>query len=223
MNKRYIKPLILVVILIAVISFVKITNVEQYLTKEHITAMVDGAGVFGVVVFGALYALATIFFLPGTPLTIISGFLFGGVAGTVTVVIGASIGAGISFLIARYFGKEFTDRLLKDRFKKLYEYDEKLEANGFITTLFLRLVPLFPFNGLNFALGLTKVKFRDYILATFLGIIPGSFILVNIGSSATNIKSPKLYLFIGLFVLLALIPGCYKKYCNIRDKKKSNI
>jgi len=133
------------------------------------------------------------------------------------------LGASLAFGVARYLGKDFTDKILKGRFKKIYEYDKKLEDKGFITILFLRLVPLFPFNGLNFALGLTKVRFKDFLLATLIGIIPGSFVLVNIGANATDLRSPKLFIFILLFVLLALVPVSYKGYCNVRDKRKEKV
>ncbi len=205
--------------IIAAIILVKATNVEKLLDKDFIASIINPLGFFGVLLFMVIYMIGTVIFLPGTPLSIIAGFLFGSIQGTIAVVIGATLGACIAFGISRYLGKDFTERFLKGRFKKLYAYDKKLEDNGLITILFLRIVPLFPFNGLNFALGLTKIKFKDFILGTVLGIIPGSFILVNIGSNATSISSPKLYLFIFLFILLALIPTCYKGYTHYKKKR----
>jgi uncharacterized membrane protein YdjX (TVP38/TMEM64 family) len=86
--------------------------------------------------------------------------------------------------------------------------------------LFLRLVPLFPFNGLNFALGLTRIKFRDYLFGTVIGIIPGTYVFASIGSSAKDPTGPLLYVFIGLFILLALVPTVYKKFKQ-KGKKHS--
>ena len=131
--------------------------------------------------------------------------------GVFFAVCAASIGAALAFLFSRFMGKSYVDTIIKDKFKKLKEYDKKLEQNGFLTVLFLRLVPLFPFNGLNFALGLTKLKLRDFVLATLIGIVPGSFILVNIGAYATDLRSPKLYLFIFLFLSLMFIPKMFRK------------
>jgi len=96
--------------------------------------------------------------LPGTPFTIASGLLFGTLYGGLVTVIGATLGATLAFFIARFFGEDFVERILKNKFKKIYEYDEKIEKKGFLVMLFLRLVPLFPFNGLNFSMGLTKIK-----------------------------------------------------------------
>jgi len=164
------------------------------------------------VIFILLYTIATIIFLPGTPLTIAGGAIFGTFFGTLYTIIGATIGAAIAFFIARYLGASFVNDLVNKKFKKLDSYDKKLEKNGFLVVLFLRLVPIFPFNGLNFALGLTKVKSKDYIIATFLGIIPGSFVLAFFGGSLASLNPLNIALAIALFILLAFSPKIYKKF-----------
>ena len=209
--KRLVKPSILLMFLIGIFIFLRYTNVVEYLTKDNIEAFISSMGPLGGVVFMGLYFLATLLFLPGTPLSVAGGFLFGPVLGTVYIVLGATLGASGAFFVSRFLGKDFVDRILKNKFEKLNAFDHKLSENGFLTVLFLRLVPLFPFNGLNFALGLTMVKFRDFFLATLVGIIPGSFVLANIGGSATDITDPKFFLFIALFILLAAVPPIYTK------------
>jgi len=208
---KYVKPLILVIFLVIALFVGKFTGISVYLDKAFMENFVVSMGFYGPFIFMLIYMVGTIFFVPGSPLTLLGGLLFGPVRGTIYTVIGASIGASLAFLFSRFLGKDFVDKILKNKFKKLEEYDEKLVNNGFLTTLFLRLVPLFPFNGLNFALGLTKMKFKDFALATLIGIIPGSFILASIGGAASA-PGPMLYGFIGLFVLLGLVPLGYKRF-----------
>ena len=94
--------------------------------------------------------------------------------------------------------------------KGIEKYNDKLESNGFMTTMFFRLVPIFPFNALNFALGLTKVNQKDYLIATFIGINPGSFVLANIGGAPLG--GVQFFLYIGLFVIMSFIPYFYNKF-----------
>jgi len=97
---------------------------------------------------------------------------------------------------------QFVERVLKDKFGKLSEYNEGLVRNGLPVVLFLRLVPVFPFNGLNFGLGLTKVTVRNYVLGTFIGIIPGTFVFVYLGSSLATLNPWHIAGAVILFLLL---------------------
>ncbi|MBD3270459.1 TVP38/TMEM64 family protein [Candidatus Peregrinibacteria bacterium] len=197
-------PIVLFIIILGAIFF----------DQDQIKKFIENSEYLAPLAFIIVYTLITVLFLPGSAFSILGGLLFGYLWGTLYIVIGATIGASIAFMIGRYYGQEFTSKLLKTKFKKLQKYNQKLENNGFKTSLFLRLVPLFPFNGLNYALGLTKVKFKDYFFATFIGIIPGAFVIANIGANATDLRSPTFYLFIGLFILMMFIPNIYKKIKN---------
>ena len=131
-------------------------------------------------------------------------------------MIGATLGATLAFLIARYFARSFFEDIVERKYPKIRDYDEKLEKNGFMTVLIFRLIPLFPFNGLNFALGLTKVKTRDYFLATLIGIIPGTFAYVYLGNSIAEMNYTNIIYAIVLIVILSL---SFKIY-NSRKKNK---
>jgi uncharacterized membrane protein YdjX (TVP38/TMEM64 family) len=98
---------------------------------------------------------------------------------------------------------------VEKKYSKIKEYDQKLEENGFMTVLFFRLVPLFPFNGLNFALGLTKVRIKDYFFATLIGIIPGTFAYVYLGSSLAEMNYANIIFAIVLIILLSLSLKAY--------------
>lgn len=121
----------------------------------------------------AAYALGTTLGVPGTVLTFAGGAIFGFAWGSVWNWLGASLGALLAFAAARTLGRGFVARVLRGRVAAL---DERIGARGFQTVFYLRLIPLIPFNGLNFGAGLTRVRFRDYALATVLGIIPGTVI-----------------------------------------------
>lgn len=122
-------------------------------------------------------------FLPGTPLTVLSGAVLGTFWGTIAAWVGNLIGAVLAFLLARYILKDFVQNKILKKYPKINEYEDRLFKKGLYTVIFLRLVPVFPFNFLNFALAVTEVKFKDYILGTAIGMIPGTIVFVYLGES----------------------------------------
>ncbi len=120
---------------------------------------------------------------PGAPLTVLAGAVLGSFWGTLVSVIGNVVGASCAFLISRYLLKNFVQNKFLKKYPKIDKFEGELFKDGFYTVLFLRLVPLFPFNALNFLLGVTQVKFKDYFFGTLVGIIPGTFVFVYFGES----------------------------------------
>jgi uncharacterized membrane protein YdjX (TVP38/TMEM64 family) len=120
---------------------------------------------------------------PGTPLTLLSGSLFGVVLGASIALIGNTIGATLAFILSRYVFRDYVQNKTGAKYPKLKSYDERLETRAWSTVVALRLIPLFPFNALNFLLGITRVPLRVYILATFFGMIPGTTAFVYFGNS----------------------------------------
>lgn len=186
-----ISPSILkVVLLIGVILFCSIVGywlqMNGYLSVDAIRSQLDRAGVFGPILFMLVYAIATGLFLPGTPFTLAGGALFGPVLGSLYVVIGATLGAILGFWIARLFAGEAIERWLVKKMPTLHSYSEQLEKRGFITVFILRLIPIFPFAPLNYALGVTHVRFWPYAAATLIGIAPLTFAYATFGNSLTS-------------------------------------
>ncbi len=140
---------------------------------------VDSLGVWGPVVFIAGYALATVAFVPGALLTLAAGAIFGLAYGTLWVFLGATLGASSAFLLGRYAARGAIERRLegKARFQAI---DQAVGSQGLKIVFLMRLSPAFPYNLLNYALGLTKVRFTDYLIAC-LGMIPGTFLYVYYG------------------------------------------
>jgi uncharacterized membrane protein YdjX (TVP38/TMEM64 family) len=154
--------------------------------------------------------------LPGAViLTLAGGFLFGGLLGTLLVNIGATTGATLAFLVARYLLRDAVERKFG---RWLGAIQEGFNKNAFSYLMTLRLIPLFPFFVVNLVSGLTRVKLGTYVTATALGIIPGSFVYAYAGQqlgsidSLKDIASPKVLAALALLGLLALVPVAYKKY-----------
>ena len=141
-------------------------------------AWVESAGAAGPIVFMMFYALATVLFLPGSVLTLAGGALFGPFWGTLWNLTGATTGAALAFLIARYLGADWATRRAGPRLARL---NEGVTGEGWRFIAFVRLVPVFPFNLLNYALGLTRIRFVAYVLATWLFMLPGAIAYTWLG------------------------------------------
>ena len=146
---------------------------------------VQGLGAIAPIAFILVYNLATVLFVPGLILTLGGGVLFGLGFGTVYVFFAATLGATIAFLIGRNFARDWVTEKIVD-YPKFGAIDAAVAKNGFKIVLLTRLSPLFPFNVLNYAFGITQVSLKDYILGS-IGMIPGTVLYVYIGSLIGNI------------------------------------
>lgn len=148
-------------------------------------AWVDGLGVWGPVVFAVGYVVATVAFVPGSLLTLAAGAIFGLLEGTLLVLGSATAGAAAAFLVSRYLARGAVERRLagNPRFAAL---DRAIGDQGRRIVFLLRLSPVFPFNLLNYALGLTRVRFRDFVAAS-VGMLPGTLLYVYYGKVAGDV------------------------------------
>jgi uncharacterized membrane protein YdjX (TVP38/TMEM64 family) len=215
-------------IVVALIFFAAIAaffffDLKQYVTLESLKAHRDDLlnytrahFVTAVLIFAVIYLLQTTFSLPGGALlTVTGGFLFGSFLGTLIVIIPATLGATLAFLAARYLLRDWVERKFGDRLKTIQKGFAK---NSFSYLLTLRLIPLFPFFLVNLVSGLTRISVGTYLLATALGIIPGSFVFANAGrqlgsiNSLSEVLSPRVLGAFGLLGLFALVlPVLYRK------------
>jgi uncharacterized membrane protein YdjX (TVP38/TMEM64 family) len=148
---------------------------------------VESLGIWGPVVFILGYAVATVAFIPGSLLTGAAGYLFGLVQGTLYTFVGATLGSSAAFLVARYLVRGWVERRIagNDRFAAI---DRAVGKEGFKIVALLRLSPFFPFNLLNYSLGLTRVRFLDYLLAS-VAMLPGTVLYVYYGTVAGSLAS----------------------------------
>jgi uncharacterized membrane protein YdjX (TVP38/TMEM64 family) len=141
------------------------------LDAAMLIAWVDAAGPAGPLILIAIYAAATVLFLPGSPITLAGGALFGPIWGALFCLTGATLGAALAFLIARYLAGDWVQSHTKGLLERLVR---GVEAEGWRFVAFVRLVPLFPFNLVNYAFGLTRISFLSYLLATLVFMVPGA-------------------------------------------------
>jgi uncharacterized membrane protein YdjX (TVP38/TMEM64 family) len=146
-------------------------------------AWISGLGPLGPIMFIGLYIVACVLLLPGAILTLGAGAIFGFVQGAVAASVGATLGATCAFLIGRYLARDWVARRVAGN-PRFAAMDEAVAREGWKIVLLTRLSPVFPFNVLNYAFGLTRVGLRDYFLASWLGMIPGMFMYVYLGSLA---------------------------------------
>lgn len=145
---------------------------------QALTAWVHRAGALAPLLFMGVYAIATVLFLPGSVITLAGGALFGPVLGTLYNLTGATIGATLAFLVSRYLASDWVTWRSGGRLKQLIH---GVEDEGWRFVAFVRLVPLFPFNLLNYALGLTRIRLIQYVLATYVCMLPGAIAYTYLG------------------------------------------
>ncbi|MCM1984397.1 TVP38/TMEM64 family protein [Lyngbya confervoides] len=146
---------------------------------------IDQQGALGIAAFMLLYVIATVAFLPGSLLTLGAGFLFGVAEGSVLVLVSATLGATAAFLVGRYLARDWVAQKIAGN-QKFAAIDRAVGREGFKIVLLTRLSPVFPFNLLNYALGLTRVSLKDYVLAS-VGMLPGTVMYVYLGSLAGSL------------------------------------
>jgi uncharacterized membrane protein YdjX (TVP38/TMEM64 family) len=184
--------------------------------RDKLLSFTEGNYLSAAVLFILAYITVTGLSLPGAViLTLAGGFLFGSVFGTLFVNLGATSGATLAFLAARYMLRDWVEQ----KFGKWLEpLQQGFAKNAFSYLITLRLIPLFPFFVVNLASGLTRMNVRSYVAATALGIIPGSFVYAYAGrqlgtiNSLKEIASPNVIAAFVLLGLLALVPIIYKKF-----------
>ncbi|MGC9525816.1 MAG: TVP38/TMEM64 family protein [Limnospira sp.] len=149
---------------------------------------IDSLGAWGPGVLIAIYILATVLFLPGSILTLGAGFLFGVIWGSIYVSVASTLGAAAAFLVGRYFARDWVAKKIagNERFKAI---DDAVAKEGWKIVGLTRLSPVFPFNLLNYAFGLTQVSLGDYFFASWIGMMPGTVMYVYIGSLAGSLAT----------------------------------
>ena len=181
---------------------------------DRLDAWFDGLGIWAPVVFILLWVVAAVFFLPGLPISIAGGLIFGALWGTVYTTIGANLGAAAAFLIGRYAARDMVERQIEGN-AALGRIDEGVKRHGWRMLMITRLVPVFPFNIQNYVYGLTDIGFGTYVLVSLVCMVPGT-IAYNFAAGSVrtgNLGTTLWYLGIAavFFVLLSLLPGWLKK------------
>ena len=174
------RPILLIAVIIGVLILAKVLGLGQRL--GDLRNWIETLGIWGPVVFVFIYVGAVVAGIPGSAITIAGGALFGSVLGVILVSIAATLGGSLAFLIGRYFAREAIARWLstKEKFSRL---DQLTEQHGAMIVAITRLIPLFPFNLLNYGFGLTRVRFWTFVFWSWLCMLPGTVLYV-VGTDA---------------------------------------
>ncbi|HIJ88812.1 MAG TPA: hypothetical protein HPP97_14235 [Desulfuromonadales bacterium] len=215
------RPLLFLSSMIAIIFLVRASGVGQYLEPDKLRALFASFGVIAPLIYIAFYTIAPALMLPGLPISIAGATVFGPIWGVVYTIVGATLGACVAFLFARYAARGWVERrLVGSRWSKL---DSETAQNGWKAVAFTRLIPLFPFNLLNFAFGLTKIPFLHYAIATFIFMLPGTIAFITFSSSLLGLLKGKVSreFFIGIILIVAVstMPKLARWYKN-REKQE---
>ena len=201
-SKAFLKFLLLLIFAAIVIHLGLFTDLWRELHPARLRELVLSKGTLAPLFFILIYLVIVITSIPVAPFAVFAGTVFGPVMGTIYVTISATLGAYITFFISRFLAREWVQNFLKKYWPAADKYSEKLEKKGFETVLLLRLLIFLPFNELNMALGVSKVRVRDYLLATAIGIIPGSLLYVFFGSILIELEWGKIVIAVIIFVLV---------------------
>ena len=218
------------ILIIALLIAACVLPVTDWLTRFNY--WVAQLGVWGILLFILVYVLATVLFFPASILTIGAGFIFGVVSGTIIVSIAATVGAAFAFLIARYLARDQIEQKIagNPRFKRI---DRAIGERGAKLVFLLRLSPLIPFNLSNYFYGLTSLRFWPYVLASWIGMIPGTLLYVYLGAagkagfnSATghpSARSPLEYAFFGIGLIATVAVTIWVTRMARRELSKTEV
>jgi uncharacterized membrane protein YdjX (TVP38/TMEM64 family) len=205
-----IRPLLFLALIAAVIA-VQYLHPEQYLDQERLRQLEASHRVLLPLLYLGVWTVGPLF-MPGLPITLAGGVLFGPVWGVVYVAFGATAGASLVFLVTRYLAREWVATKLAGT--RLMSLDDRVARHGWKIVAFTRVVPVFSYFMLNYAFGLTRISFGSYVAATFFGILPTTIAYVYFSSNLLDLLHGKisLELIIGvvLVLIVSLIPLFYK-------------
>jgi len=202
------KPILLITVIIGALILARVLGLGQRM--GDLRNWIETLGILGPVVFVFIYVGAVIAGIPGSAITIAAGALFGSVVGVILVSIAATVGASLAFLIARYFARDSIARWLstKEKFSKL---DRLTERHGAMIVAITRLIPIFPFNLLNYGFGLTRVRFWTFVFWSWLCMLPGTALYVvgtdaiTSGISQGQVPWALIGVVLGILILLVVL------------------
>lgn len=201
MNRKKFISIISVVFIIIITYFI-----FKIFTPEKIRNIIQSYGKNASFVYILLFSILPIFFFPVPILAIAAGISFGLFEGILYTIIGAMINSSIMFIMAKKFAKDKVIEIFKTKISEKW-YNKMIAVeknNGFLIIFLLRLLPIAPYNVINYLSGLTEISFLRYSLATFLGIFPGTFVFLNVGDKAINVYSIEFLIAILGFLLLTV-------------------
>lgn len=218
-NKSILKIILIIVFVVSIALLINKFNVFKDYGPNEIKDFIQGKGIMAPVIYVALLSSLPLLLFPDSVLVISGGMIFGLVWGTILTIIGSVIGATIAFFLSRKLGQQVVKRFIK---KDLVFFDKNDKKSGFFLILMLRLIPLFPFKIVSYSAGLSDIRFKDFVLATTIGSLPGIIVYTNLGDKTTVFGSKDFYLsitlLVGLFIISFIMKKLFKEKENIKDE-----
>lgn len=194
---------------------------------EQVQFWLKKLGIWAPIAYVFLYTIGTILILPSTPLNLSGGALFGIWWGTLWTTIAAIVAAVVTFAFTRTIGREYIANKFAGRWEAI---DAEMQQGGLFYMFAIRLLPIIPYGIVNFAAGLTSIRFRDYFIGTLLGTVPGILPFVMMGSGLTALSSGNVVPFMFALALIGMLVGVAtwyrrrrlspKKALEVSEKKK---
>ena len=182
--------------------------------EAQIQMWLKAAGIWAPIIYIFLYTVGTLLILPSTPLNLSGGAIFGIWEGTVWTTVAALVAAVVSFTFTRTIGRELVARKLAGKWEAI---DAEMRQGGLFYMFAIRLLPLIPYGIVNFAAGLTSIRFRDYIIGTLLGTVPGILPFVMMGSGLKSLKQGDVLPLMFAFTLAGMLVACATWYRRRRQ------
>jgi uncharacterized membrane protein YdjX (TVP38/TMEM64 family) len=232
--KKYAKPIVFALVLIAFSIAAAVFPVRDWI--RNLIDWVQRLGPGGIAVFIGAYAIATVLFLPGWIFTVTAGLLFGVIGGTAVALSGATIGAALAFLVARYLVRDSIQNLAGSN-PGFHAIDRAIGENGWKIVGLLRLNPLIPFNLSNYFYGITAIRFWPYVLISAIGMLPGTLLYAYLGAvgkatlAAKSSSSVWQYLLLGVglgatvaatIIISRIARNALKKSGAVNTERSSN-
>ncbi len=210
-------------VFLLLILIVAVSPIRKYFTIETLTDLINDikANPYAGLIFLAAYIVGVVLAVPGTALTILAAPIFGFWPGLLLVVLASNFGCQITFFVSRFMGKDIIQRWIKPG-SFLEKASGKIERNGFLFMLYVRILPLFPFNVINYLSGLTTIRYRDYTMATFLGMLPGTFMYVYLSYTATDVRNNPYGIIVSVSILVVFTAAVVLLKKRHEQKEKSS-
>jgi len=203
----------IIVLLVGGSIWLLVEHSQWFTDPALVKAQVVQWGPWGPIVYMLLYAVGPSFLVPGAVMTIAGGLAFGTAWGSVYSLIGGDIGAVIAFAAGRFLGKSFVERIVGERFQSMMR---RIAKHGFQIILYLRFVPVIPYNALNLLAGASPITFNDYFWATMIGMIPGTILYAFLGDALWHPLSPRFFLALLLIAASVACGELYRRWSRVK-------
>jgi uncharacterized membrane protein YdjX (TVP38/TMEM64 family) len=203
----------IIVFLVGGSIWLLLNHAEWFENPAIVKSEVVQWGAWGPLVYMLLYAVGPSFLVPGAVMTIAGGLAFGTTWGSIYSLIGADVGAVVAFGAGRFLGRSFVESVVGPRFETMMK---RIARNGFQIILYLRIVPVIPYNALNLLAGATPITFRDYFWASMIGMIPGTILFAFLGDALWHPLSPRFFLALGLIGVSLACGEAWRRWSKMK-------